>query len=572
MYRFPARTVPAVVLLGILGTGAIAGRRPVLSDGRGVGPDEVETVAPCCRVGTTPAQARRAPVEGAAERGQELPWERNGIDPVIWERLKEAALTDPRAPLADELAEQLPQSRVPAIASAFEGLTQGEVGFSAAPPDTILAVGPEHVLQAVNLAVRLTDRQGGAVVDQRLQDHFGLPATGGSTDPLVTDPKVFYDAMSRRFFLLMVAVDFDRQSFARVYLSVSRTPTPATLGGQDWCNYAIDSRLGDTWSDYPGLGMNERWLAISTNNFPFQGFSVQARLFVADKTKLVDNAASCPSVKFFKFNLRQNDLTEFNPQPAQHYEPTGLPGEPLYAVSTDIRGASRYKLYRIQGKKKKPGGRPKLFRVWVDAMESYVIPPTATQTGTGERVDTGDPRVMQQIVYRHGRLWFAHATGCRVKGVSHNQSCVRVVRVDVGDKSAAVDFEQTLGKKREHYFWPGVVVTPGGAVVAAFQRSGDERTLGVAYTGMRDGSAVRLAKRKGFDKVKVAVPGECTLQNAQLLTLPTGEQAIRVRSGDYVGIAPDPESEEVWFAGEYGKSAFGGFSCVWGTRVLRVRY
>jgi len=530
----------------------------------GVEADEVEDVSPCC-------QARARSADRRPGQQIDMPWERTGVDPETWERLKAEARTDPRAPLAHELSD-LDAARAPGIEERFAGIEQGEIGLSASPPDTTLAVGPENVIEAVNLAVRLMDRQGNSLAEQTLHEHFGFVATGGSSDPVLADPKLYYDAMSDRFFLLMLAIDFNQGTFASAHLSVSRGGSPASLGEADWCNYEISTKKGDTWGDYPGLGMNERWLAFSTNNFPFSGFSLQSRLYVVDKAALVDNARQCPSAKFFKFDLGLNDTADFNPQPAQHYGETGQPGNPLYAVSTNVLGGDTYTLFRIAGKKNSRGSKPRLTRETRVADDSYTIPPTATQKGGSEQVDTGAARVMQQAVYRHGRLWFTHATGCRVKGSSTNQSCVRVVRVDVGEKDAAIDFEQTLGKKREHYWWPGVVVTPGGAVVVAFQRSGDTKLLGVSYSGMTDGSDVRLASRKGFDKVRSAVNGECTLQNQQLVQLPNGEVGVRVRSGDYVGLAPDPETEDVWVAGEHGKLKFGGFSCVWGTTVTRVRY
>ena len=531
---------------------------------QGVEADEVEDVAPCCG-------ARARPVERRQGRQIEIPWERTGVDPETWERLKAEARADPQAPLAHELSD-FASARAPGILQSFAGIAQGEIGLAAAPPDTTLAVGRDKVIEAVNLAVRLMDRKGNSLAEHSLHEHFGFAPSGSSADAVITDPKLYYDAMSDRFFLIMLAIDFNLSTSSRAHLSVSRSGSPASLGEADWCNYAISTKQGNTWGDYPGLGMNERWLAFSTNNFPFSGFSLQSRLYVADKVALADNAGQCPSAKFFKFNLGLNATADFNPQPVQHYEGTGLPGNPLYAVSTDVLGGKTYTLFRIAGKNNSRGSKPRLGRETLAANESYTIPPTATQKGGSREVDTGDARVMQQAVYRHGRLWFTHATGCRVRGSSTNQSCVRVVRVDVGQTDATIDFEQTLGKKREHYWWPGVTVTPGGAVVVAFQRSGDTKMIGVSYAGIADGTRARFASRKGFDKVRSAVSGECTLQNEQRVLLANGTIAIRVRSGDYVGLAPDPETEDVWMAGEHGKLAFGGLSCIWGTTITRVRY
>ena len=540
--------------------------------------DEIEQVKPCCPTRPTAALSEAG---GHGPRPQPRPPVRESpFDVETLRRLKDAAASDPAAPAGRHLRlgpapSQL--SRAPGLKASFPGLKQGELGLGAFPPDSQLAVGPEQVLQAVNIAMRLTDRSGGNAFSQTLTEHFGLPpSTGGSLEPTITDPKAYYDPLSKRFFLVILEVDFARSVYARAYLSVSRSSAPTSLSDTDWCKYAISTKLGNTWGDYPGLGMSERWLAISTNNFPFTGsFSSQSRLFVADKTALADNSAGCPTAKFFKFNLRKNDLGEFSVQPAQHYESTGLAGEPLFALSSEVLGGSTYTLFRITTKGGRGAPRPKLARAEVRALERYTFPPQASQSGGGELLETGDPRVMQQAVYRHGRLWFTHATGCSLKGSQTNLACVRVGRIEPGESGGTIDFEDTFGRKKEYFFWPGVAVTPGGDVVAGFLRSGDNKLLGTAYAGMKQG-ALRFGDAaglpRGFDNAKYAATGECTLQTQSVVQLPTGERAVRVRTGDYIGIAPDPVTEDVWLTGEHGKFGFGGLSCSWASNITRVRY
>ncbi len=539
--------------------------------------DEIEQVEPCC---ATRPNGRQLDTSRAPRLMSREPVRESPFDSQTLQRLKEAAVSDPEAPVGRHLrlGSDAPElSRAPGVKASFPGLGQGELGLGVYPPDSQLAVGPQHVLQAVNIAVRLTDHTGDNAVSQTLTEHFGLPpVTGGSTEPTITDPKAHYDPLSERFFLVMLEVDLASSAYARAYLSVSRSNAPATLGDDNWCKYAISTRLGNTWGDYPGLGMSERWLAISTNNFPFSGsFSNQSRLFVVDKSVIADNAARCPTAKFFKFNLRKNDLGEFSVQPAQHYEASGLAGDPLFALSSEVLGGSTYTLFRISTKGARGAARPKLARAEVRALDRYTFPPQASQSGGGELLETGDPRVMQQAVYRHGRLWFTHATGCSLKGSRTNLTCVRVGRIAPDDGGDSIDFEDTFGRRKEYFFWPGVAVTPGGDVVAGFLRSGDNKLLGTAYAGMKNGAlafgdAAGLAR--GFDKPKFAAAGECTLQTQSIIQLPTGERAVRVRTGDYIGVAPDPVTEDVWLTGEFGKFGFGGFSCSWATNVTRVRY
>ena len=54
------------------------------------------------------------------------------------------------------------QGGADALRTEFDGLAQASSSeTSGEPPDPWVAVGPEHIVQAVNLSLRVTDRQGG---------------------------------------------------------------------------------------------------------------------------------------------------------------------------------------------------------------------------------------------------------------------------------------------------------------------------------------------------------------------------------------------------------------------------
>ncbi|MEX2184773.1 MAG: hypothetical protein WEC14_10025, partial [Chloroflexota bacterium] len=71
--------------------------------------------------------------------------------------------------------------------TAFAGL-QDTSGLE--PPDPWIAVGPDHVIQAVNTTFRISDRSGNALETVAMFDFFGLSAIDpGNYDAEVFDPR-----------------------------------------------------------------------------------------------------------------------------------------------------------------------------------------------------------------------------------------------------------------------------------------------------------------------------------------------------------------------------------------------
>ncbi len=90
----------------------------------------------------------------------------------------------PAAPGSETVVAPLPTQATlnaegPAKQTGFDGLTRTTgPSTNVEPPDPWVAVGPDHVVQVVNLQMRITDRQGGHAIDVPLPD-FSPPADGG---------------------------------------------------------------------------------------------------------------------------------------------------------------------------------------------------------------------------------------------------------------------------------------------------------------------------------------------------------------------------------------------------------
>jgi hypothetical protein len=113
--------------------------------------------------------------------------------------------------------------------SGFEGLTEFDQAFlvfagtngvngELEPPDQALAVGNGFVLEAVNDAIAVYDTSGNLLAAEALSPFFEQapeatidPTTGAilSFGPLISDPRILYDASAGRFFVSVVETDLD---------------------------------------------------------------------------------------------------------------------------------------------------------------------------------------------------------------------------------------------------------------------------------------------------------------------------------------------------------------------------
>ena len=320
------------------------------------------------------------------------------VDEQTYARLKDEAYNNPALPegkLIRSLDErELHATAAPIILRRFNGINFfNEPGF---PPDTIVAAGPSHVLEGTNSGMRLSSKENTNVQVVLTTAFFNRP------NKFLFDPKVYFDRISNRFFAVILEFD-DSPQTSLIHLAVSRSATPESLTS-GWCRYQINGKTSGSAADFPGLGMNENWLAITTNNFRFSDdFFDRTLIKVVNKSALVNNTNSCPAIRTFSYT----NAEAFTIQPALHYTTNTLPGTPLFMVSTIFGNDNVYELWRIRGP---VGTRPSLTKTEVTGT-AYSIPPNSKHKGGGVLLDTGDNRMLH-TAFRNGSIWSTFSTGC----------------------------------------------------------------------------------------------------------------------------------------------------------------
>jgi len=407
-----------------------------------------------------------------------------------------------------------PDAAVPV--GSFEGLhfgTNGPFTIRLTPPDVQVAVGPNHVVEMVNVLGRISTKTGVEVRTFPLDSFFGVPSTD-----FISDPKIHFDSASARWFASITDV-----TTGSVLLEVSKSDDPTGL----WNAYSVSTITG--CADQPLLGFSNLVVIISANDFSScTGGSpsyLGVQYWVLNKTDLLSGAT--PRTMSYG-----PDPTLFSVHPVQSLRSTNT----QFMVSMGSGPTSTLTLFSVTGV---PPG------VVLATQQNFgirpaAIPPRAPQLGTRSTLDTADNRV-QDAMWADNRLWLSLGAGCTPTGDNQVRSCVRLIEVDTANATIAQDFD--IGISRKYVFYPALRTDADGNLVVVF-----------GYSSANDYPEMRVATRSVHDPPN-------TIGASQVIRVGEGPETSGCpnnsvcRYGDYFGASHDPsEPGIVWVAGEYGTS------------------
>jgi len=421
----------------------------------------------------------------------------------------------------------LPLEASPVVGSGWDALSFGSGGLT--PPDVQVAVGPSHILEAMNVNLGVYSKQGTSITSYSLSNLFG---TGSD---FISDPRIIYDRGTSRWFLTVVDV-----STGQVVIAVSKTPDPLGV----WLPYRIPAAPTSTCPDQPILGVGTLNIIVSVNmfsscrsaNFTYDG----AQFWVVNKTNLIDGTAS-PSVwtsALYAEGVSIHPARMETPSPVQYLVST------LWNFATNT--SSALQVFSVTGSP--PGD------VHVTVTESPIVladmPPSARQPDPNYVLDTGDFRV-QDAVWSRGILWLGFNEACP-GGLQIG--CVRLIHLDTNPNVIRQDFR--LSSASRNYFYPALALDAAGDLAILVGYSSADEYPGLLVTG-------RLSRDPaGVLQTPVTVRAGIGVDRSRCHPL-----TAVCRYGDYFGASIDPSDPgRVWFAGEFGR----GLGVGWGTFVLPV--
>jgi len=407
-----------------------------------------------------------------------------------------------------------PDAAVPVL--SFEGLhfgTNGPYSNRLTPPDVQVAVGPNHVVEMVNVLGRILTKQGVEVRTFPLDMFFGVPSTD-----FISDPKVHFDTASGRWFASITDV-----TTGSVLLEVSATDDPTG----SWNAYSVSTTTG--CADQPLLGFSNLAVVVSANGFSSctsgNPLYLGVQYWVLNKTDLLSGVAA----RTMSFGP---DPTLFSVHPVQSLRSTNT----QFMVSTGSGPTSTLTLFTVTGV---PPGLV-LVSQQNFGIRPAAIPPTAPQLGSKSTLDTADNRV-QDAMWADNRLWLSLGVGCTPAGDNGVRSCVRLIEVDTANATIAQDFD--VGLSGKYVFFPALRTDEPGHLVLVF-----------GYSSATEYPGIMVATRSVNDPPN-------TIGGPQVIRAGEGPEASGCpnnsvcRYGDYFGASQDPsDSGIVWVAGEYGTS------------------
>jgi len=464
-------------------------------------------------------------------------------EPLESELLPEARRLAPEtrtSPSMSRASQQgLQAAEVSATVSGFDAV---EDNNTAIPPDTHGAVGPTHLVTMLNSEVRIQAKAGDVLSTVSLSSFWS--ALGGRP----FDPKIIYDHVHARWIATCDANA--RSDSSKVYFAMSSASDPTGV----WHFYAFDADPGDTlWADYPGLGANMSWIAITNNMFmlpPSSSFR-GAKMWVIDKSTALAGGVLTVTVFPTKFDYVMGvSSSTLQPCLTFGFEPK------LYIVDRAPFSSGGVKLLRLS-EISGTGPAP----TWSVTAGSTVLPGSglflvannfefgqmkAPQLGSTALIETNDSRIIN-AVYRNGKIWCTHSGGLPIGAV--DRTAVFWYQLDptmmAATGSPIIQSGVLDGGAGVHHFFPSISVNAVDDVCVGFSRADATRYVEAVFT-----------MRLGIDPLG-------TMQ--QITVLKPGESSYtkyfggtRNRWGDYSATVVDPSDDMTfWTIQEYADSCVG---------------
>ncbi len=445
--------------------------------------------------------------------------------PIIPNNMRNASRNNPDAlPNGpDPLKQTSPQFRPGMLLENFDGIdiAQGQ----ARPPDPSGAVGPNHYVHGVNLAVEVYDKSGTSLVGPvPLSAFIGGGVNNG-------DPIMMYDQLADRWFVSQFRLSDDA-----LIVAVSTTPDPTDT-------FNMYSFPLDAFPDYPHYSVWPDAYYLTANKFSGNV------MYALDRQAMIDGDASPTIIGFNLPGVIRNPNTVFSPEPANLLGtdfPTDVPGYIIYLQDDSWSGAITFdhvKIWEVDVDFDTPANStisaPE--QIALTAFESVFFPfgsGDVRQPGTSQRIDNIGGVISYMANYRSFPTHNSFLFNFNVD-LGANVSGIRWVELrNVGNGPFTVFQEGTYDlADGENRFMGSMAMDVDGDIGLAFNVGSENTEVGIRFTG-----------RVATDPLGQMTVTETTIQDGQ------GVQTVSNRFGDYAQLTMDPNGRTFWHTAEYFRS------------------
>ena len=398
------------------------------------------------------------------------------------------------------------------------------------PPDAEGAIGPHHLMEALNSQVVIQDRSGNilsAITNWTFWSALGVTES--------FDAHVLYDPYAERWIFSSAAGE--KSSTSSILIAVSQTSDP-TAG---WNIYKVNLGSSVNWVDYPTLGFNKNWIVVQANIFTIAGNNfVNSMIWAFDKADLYAGGTGKYTALTPTNGFTQVPATTMDPNLST-----------MYLLEQSSSGSGKLRIDTITG----PVGS--------EVLTSGVAYPTgpsawqnfspvinfAPQLGSSENIDTEDGRI-QSCVYRNGSLWASHTVYLPATGTP-TRTAAQWWQINMS--ASALGQVQQFGRiddptAANFYAFPTLAVNKYGDVMLGYTHFGTGIYASGAYS-------MHLASDppNTMESEVMLKAGEASY----FKDFGTGEN----RWGDFTATVVDPvDDTSMWTIQEYA-----GQSNMWGT-------
>ncbi len=431
----------------------------------------------------------------------------------------------------------------PGASFSFDGDTEYEFCSNLTPADQALAVGdgPSPILQAVNACISVWNSSGARLLGPKsLVSFFNLPA-----GTFVSDPRALYDFYNHRFIVTLLDSNFGNSNNYNIAVSAGDDPTGA------WYTYRIPVQsASNALPDFPRVGQDKSSTYPISSGTAFPGaIYVAANLFsnaqgggyLKEEWLILPKAAmyNGQGFSFWEFNgMTSGGVPTDTTQPVNVWSPYDNPRAEFLITSKDFycsTGCNGLTLWAISN----PfgfvsgGPSPELTGIVIGTANNYSQPPSASQPGSANSVDTGDLRISGEATYQSGSIYAAHSAANGAGGIMSILYRVQP-KLNANDSRCTGNYVNLCPQISGASILNETVLNYGGTAGAyyAVQQPDLEGNVTTAFTYSGAGSYPGLAYIS-----QRATQGNSFVDNGYFLI---GGQALYTqgRWGDYNAVAP----------------------------------
>jgi uncharacterized repeat protein (TIGR01451 family) len=440
-------------------------------------------------------------------------------------------------------------------------------GSTFIPPDTMAAVGPNHIVELINGNFEIIDKTTGVSIQSMTLDAFwtnrvGLPIVNNGR----FDPRIIFDPSSGRWFALaidnVIDADNDGNNEASNNYFIGRSDTDDPTGDWDGVTFNADSVGVLEFHDYPTMGVDADGVYSCTQDFDGGGNESCYSIPKADLLQPVPTAAN---------------LTRFEATPAGLPAVTGswqpAVNRGLSIGRAPLLGSTGTALRRTSIFGATAAGATLGADVAIAGDPGHVAPAAARQPqdsdpGDSEDLENVAPRFVGNVVVVGNSLWAAHSvegpaagTNSGVRWYQINEATNTVIQTGVID-DPNVDFHE-----------PSIAVNNSGHVVIGYTCSGPNLAASVCVSVGTTTAGVTT-----FQAPAIVFAGSGTYYR-DFCTPPGCSE--RNRWGDYSATVVDPtDPGTFWIFQEYTAQDAGNIdvgpgeaeSGLWGIRAVELTF